>query len=76
MASKFKEYTSKEGLQTAFWQSGDEEWCEECVGYLQRYHSIALLENWHAIPLEKKRSGYSKKSAELPGRFCALRGEA
>ncbi|WP_282674463.1 DUF1033 family protein [Lactococcus cremoris] len=75
MAENFKEFTSKSGLQTAFWQNGDEEWCEDCVGYLQCYHSIALLEDWHAIPLEKKRSGYSKKSGELPERFCSMKNE-
>lgn len=75
MAKNFKEFTSKSGLQTAFWKNGDEEWCEDCVGYLQRYHSIALLEDWHAVPLEKKRSGYSKKSGELPERFCSMRTE-
>ncbi len=75
MAENFKEFTSKSGLQTAFWQNGDEEWCENCVGYLQRYHSIALLEDWHAIPLEKKRSGYSKKSGELPERICSMKNE-
>lgn len=75
MAENFKEFTSKSGLQTAFWKNGDEEWCEDCVGYLQRYHSIALLEVWHAIPLEKKRSGYSKKSGELPERFCSMKTE-
>lgn len=75
MAENFKEFTSKSGLQTAFWKNGDEEWCEDCVGYLQRYHSIALLEDWHAIPLEKKRSGYSKKSGELPKRFCSMKTE-
>ena len=75
MAENFKEFTSKSGLQTAFWKNGDEEWCEDCVGYLQRYHSIALLEDWHAIPPEKKRSGYSKKSGELPERFCSMKTE-
>ena len=75
MAENLKEFTSKSGLQTAFWKNGDEEWCEDCVGYLQRYHSIALLEDWHAIPLEKKRSGYSKKSGELPERFCSMKTE-
>lgn len=75
MAENFKEFTSKSGLQTAFWKNGDEEWCEDCVGYLQRYHSIALLEDWHAIPLEKKRSDYSKKSGELPERFCSMKTE-
>lgn len=75
MAENFKEFTSKSGLQTAFWKNGDEEWCEDCVGYLQRYHSIVLLEDWHAIPLEKKRSGYSKKSGELPERFCSMKTE-
>ena len=75
MAENFKEFTSKSGLQTAFWKNGDEEWCEDCVGYLQRYHSIALLEDWHAIPLEKKRSGYSKKSGELPERFWSMKTE-
>ena len=38
MAENFKEFTSKSGLQTAFWKNGDEEWCEDCVGYLQRLY--------------------------------------
>ena len=40
MAENFKEFTSKSGLQTAFWKNGDEEWCEDCVGYLQDRKSV------------------------------------
>ena len=75
LAQVFEEYRSQEDLLAAFWESGDQEWCEECVDYLQRYHSIALLEDWHEVPADKKRAGYSKTTGSLPNRFCALKNE-
>jgi hypothetical protein len=72
LAHLFKDYTSTAGLQTAFWKEDEQEWCEECVDYLQCYHSVALLEDWHEIPLERLRAGYKKNSKEHPIRFCSL----
>ena len=49
----YKEFKSQDDLLAAFWRSGDEIWCEECAGYLQRYQSLMLLEDWHVLPVEK-----------------------
>lgn len=53
MAKSYKEFKSQDDLLAAFWRSGDEIWCEECAGYLQRYQSLMLLEDWHVLPVEK-----------------------
>lgn len=70
MAKSYKEFKSQDDLLAAFWRSGDEIWCEECAGYLQRYQSLMLLEDWHVLPVEKKRWAYGKSSGELPPKFC------
>ena len=53
------------GFMTAFWDSKDQIWCEECDEYLQVYQSIALLDDWQEIPEEKYRPGYEKRN-DLP----------
>ncbi|MFC4652123.1 DUF1033 family protein [Lactococcus nasutitermitis] len=70
MAKSFEEYKSQEDLLSAFWEEKDQVWCEECAGYLQRYHSLALLEEWHQLPREKKRWAYEKKSGQVPHKCC------
>lgn len=70
LADTYEEYKSQEDLLAAFWERTDKEWCEECVGYLQRYHSLALLEDWHQISDERKRSGYKKRIGRTPKKFC------
>ncbi|NQL66947.1 DUF1033 family protein [Streptococcus suis] len=44
LASRFPMEESKGGMMTAFWDEADQYWCEECDEYLQRYHSLLLLE--------------------------------
>ncbi|GBG96990.1 DUF1033 family protein [Lactococcus termiticola] len=69
-AESFTEFKSKDDLLSAFWDVEDEIWCEECAGYQQRYHSIALLEDWHLLPEEKKRWAYEKHSADPQIKVC------
>lgn len=69
-AESFQEYKSQDDLLSAFWEDGDEIWCEECAGYQQRYHSIALLDDWDMLPAEKKRWAYAKKTGEMPPKIC------
>ena len=38
------------GFMTAFWDSKDQIWCEECDEYLQQYHSVLLLEIDKSMP--------------------------
>ncbi|PCS00429.1 hypothetical protein RT41_GL001316 [Lactococcus fujiensis JCM 16395] len=73
MAKKFEKYKSQDDLLSAFWEPQDQIWCEECAGYQQQYHGLALLEDWHQLPTEKKRWAYSKQSGENPAKFCSTK---
>ena len=70
MEKTFEKYKSQDDLLSAFWESKEQVWCEECAGYLQLYHSLALLEDWHQLPEDKKRWAYSKQSGKQPGKYC------
>lgn len=59
---RYPSFNSKSSVMTAFWNSEDQRWCEECVDYLQQYYSIALLKDWQEIPKEAYRPGYEKSS--------------
>ncbi|MCL2676423.1 MAG: DUF1033 family protein [Streptococcaceae bacterium] len=73
MSHSHSEYTSRDDLTTAFWELGDEEWCDECGEMIQHYHGLALLEDWQLLPQEKKRWAYEKKSRQVPKKSCPNR---
>ncbi|MDN6733958.1 MAG: DUF1033 family protein, partial [Tetragenococcus koreensis] len=53
-----KNYTyinSKTNFLSAFWNDGEERWCEECDDDLQQYKGLALLENYQPITIESER---------------------
>lgn len=43
-------FKSKGTGLSAFWDKHECLWCEECVDYLQQYHSLALLFDWEKLP--------------------------
>ena len=70
LSQKFEEYKSQDDLLSAFWEDKEQVWCEECAGYLQLYHSLALLEDWHELPAEKRRWACRKESCDTPKKVC------
>lgn len=46
----FPSYKSRSDLMTIFWDTKEQEWCEDCSEDVQLFHSIVLLEDEHKIP--------------------------
>lgn len=59
---KMPSFISKSSVMTAFWDQDDKEWCEECDDYLQQFHSLLLLTDWHKIPKKWYRPGYDRRN--------------
>lgn len=50
LSEKFPKKQSKNGTMAAFWDESDQHWCEECDEYLQRFHSLMLIESRELLP--------------------------
>ncbi|HFU3942536.1 TPA: DUF1033 family protein [Streptococcus suis] len=69
LSEDFPMKKSKNGTMVAFWDESDQHWCEECDEYLQRYHSLMLVEAKENLP-----AGFATKSVQQPRvRPCKLR---
>lgn len=68
-----KNYTcinSKTNFLSAFWNEGDERWCEECDDDLQQYMGLALLENHQPITIESERKFYEATNSSGKTKRC------
>lgn len=52
LSSSYTYINTKANYLTAFWNEGDERWCEECDEDLQQYKGLALLKNYQAVTFE------------------------
>lgn len=68
LSEKFPKKQSKNGTMVAFWDESDQHWCEECDEYLQRYHSLMLVEARENLP-----AGFIKQSTQPSLRPCKLK---
>ena len=66
----FPSYKSRSDLMTIFWDSKEQEWCEDCNEDVQLFHSIVLLEDEQKIPKSKLRPGYEKEKRSRKHRSC------
>ncbi len=62
LMDRYPSFNSKSSVMTAFWDSKDQRWCEECGEDLQQYYSLALLKDWEAIPKDWYRPGYARSN--------------
>lgn len=62
LMGRYPSFNSKSSVMTAFWDSKDQRWCEECGEDLQQYYSLALLKDWEAIPKDWHRPGYERSN--------------
>lgn len=69
--SSFPMKKSKNGTMVAFWDESDQYWCEECDEYLQRFHSLMLIESKENLP-----AGLTKKSLQPRVGPCRLKQES
>ena len=57
---------------TIFWDTKEQEWCEDCSEDVQLFHSIVLLEDEHKIPKSKLRPGYEKEKGSPQTPFLSI----
>lgn len=50
LSEQFSHHESKQDTMVAFWDTDDQYWCDECDEYLQRYHSLLLIESKEVLP--------------------------
>lgn len=69
-------FDSRSSIMAAFWDEEDQCWCEECDDYLQQFHSLLLLTDWHKIPKKWYRPGYNRRNNQPhPKPACPLIGK-
>ena len=68
----FPSYKSRSDLMTIFWDTKEQEWCEDCSEDVQFFHSIVLLEDEHKIPKSKLRPGYEKGKRQSQTPFLSI----
>lgn len=63
--SKYEHVNIKGKYLAAFWNDGDERWCEDCEEELQQYKGLALLKEYKKIsfdmPTDKNKQLINKK---------------
>jgi hypothetical protein len=73
LAQEFSEFKSQADFLAAFWNKSEIRWCGDCAEYLQQYHGLALLEDWHTVETFQKRLPYIKKSGLDGQKFCQFK---
>lgn len=52
LSSSYTYINTKANYLAAFWNDGDERWCDECDEDLQQYKGLALLKDYQAVTFE------------------------
>lgn len=61
---------TKVNYLAAFWNEGDERWCEECDEELQQYKGLALLKDYQAVDLESSIDLQERHDEETKPKTC------
>lgn len=56
---QFPKINCKWSAMSAFWNTDDLRWCEECAEDLQQYHSLLILSDWQKLPDSMRDIKYS-----------------
>lgn len=61
---------AKNNFLVAFWNDGDERWCEECDDDLQQYIGLALLKDFQAVTAESGAELYETANSSGKAKCC------
>ena len=67
---KYHYINAKSNYMSAFWNDGEQRWCEECDEDLQQYKGIALLEDYHPVNTESERKLYEATNSSGKTKRC------
>ncbi|GFH40913.1 DUF1033 family protein [Lactococcus insecticola] len=73
LSQEFSDFKSQADFMSAFWTKSETRWCLECDEFLQQYHGLALLEDWHMVESFPKRMPYDRRSGAAPHNHCSLK---
>ncbi|WP_288745721.1 DUF1033 family protein [uncultured Enterococcus sp.] len=55
---------------SAFWNEGEERWCEECDDDLQQYKGLALLKDYQPVTVESRKELYEATNSSRKTKRC------
>ncbi|KAF1300582.1 MULTISPECIES: DUF1033 family protein [Enterococcus] len=67
---QFSQVNGKQNYLFAFWNEGDERWCEECDDYLQQYTGLALLKDYQPVAKESGKEFYETINSSGKAKRC------
>ena len=70
MYETFTFVNAKMNYLSAFWNDGEERWCEECDDYLQQYTGLALLKDNQPLAIENGREFYEATNSNGKTKRC------
>lgn len=65
-------YQSRSSLLSAFWDSKNQGWCEDCDEEVQEFSSLALLKDWEPLPQDFYQPEYEVRN-DKPKALSACR---
>lgn len=60
----------KPNYLAAFWNEGDDRWCEECDDDLQQYMGLALTHNYQPLTIESRKELYETADFSRKTKCC------
>lgn len=70
LRAKYEHIHIKPNFLTAFWNDGEEHWCEDCVEGLQLFLGLALLKDDKPVTIEVDRAFYESISEQAKEKVC------
>lgn len=68
--AEYSHIHAKPNYLSAFWNDGDERWCEECDEDLQQYKGLALLKDYQPLTIESEREFYEATNSSGKTKRC------
>lgn len=73
LLSTYEHVNIKGKYLSAFWNDGDERWCEDCEEELQQYKGLALLKEYEKISMENQTdSGEKLANKKIKNKSCKI----
>lgn len=70
VSDRYSHLNAKANYLAAFWQDGDERWCEECDDDLQQYMGLALLKAGKPIEVISRKEFYEATNSSGKAKCC------
>lgn len=70
LSTAYKFLNTKVNYMAAFWNEGDERWCEECNEDIQQYKGLALLKEYQEVVFKNETELNVKQNNCVKPKVC------